>query len=677
MKVPLSWLREFVDVPTEPRQVGEDLTFVGFALDGLEGRGEDVVLDLDVTTNRVDGMNVYGIAREVSVLYGVPLRPPDLSFPEAGPEAAEALDVTIEAPDLCPRFCARVLDVRLGPSPAWIRDRLEAVGVRPINNVVDLTNYVMMEIGHPSHAFDLARVPGGKLIVRWAREGDRLTTLDGVGRILNGRVGVVAGTEGALALAGIMGGASSEVSDETRTVALEAAWWDPLSIRRASKALGMHTEASHRFERGADPEAPPDATARIAHLLGKIGAGTARPGLIDRRPVPRARRTTTFRLGRASAVLGTAVAEDRARQILTGLGFAVQERPAAWEVEIPSWRGDVGREADLIEEVGRHVGVDRIPSTVPASRGAEGLRPVQVATRAVREALVGAGLTEVINYAFVSDAEAGPHAPPRLRLANPLSEEQGALRSSLVMPGLVSTLRANLRQGRRDVRVFELGRVFGSTPPGPAEESRVAMLLAGAGAPHWSSEERRAADFYDAKGVVELLGRRLDVGAFTFEADGAPAFLHPGKAAVIALAGRPCGYVGSLHPDVAEVWELRDEAVVAELELGALTAVPAPVRVRPLPRSPSVVRDVSVIVDEGVTAAQIEGRIREAAGELLREASVVKRYAKPPIPPGKASITLSLVYQDPGRTLTGDEVQASVDRVVAALRAAGLEIRGE
>jgi phenylalanyl-tRNA synthetase beta chain len=676
VKVPLSWLREFVDFPTEPRQLGEDLTFVGLALEGLEGRGDDAVLDLDITTNRVDCMNVYGVAREVSVLYGVPLRPPDLTFPEAGPPAADDLEVTIEAPDLCPRFCARVLDVRLGPSPAWIRERLESVGVRPINNVVDLTNYVLMEMGHPSHAFDLARVPDGKLIVRWAREGDRLTTLDGVGRILTGRVGVVAGAEGALALAGIMGGASSEVFDETSTVALEAAWWDPLSIRRASKALGMHTEASHRFERGADPEAPPDATARIAHLLAKIGAGQARPGLIDRRPVPRARRTSVFRPTRAAAVLGTPVSEDRARRILTGLGFTVKEQPGTWEVEIPSWRGDVSREADLVEEVGRHLGVDRIQSTVPASRGAEGLRPVQVATRAVREALVGAGLTEVINYAFVSDAEAGPHAPPRLRLANPLSEEQGVLRSSLVMPGLVSTLRVNQRQGRRDVRVFEMGRVFGSTPEGPGEESRVALLLAGATSPHWKSEGR-AADFYDAKGVVELLGQHLGVGSLSFEPDGAPGFLHPGKAAVVSFDGQPRGYVGSLHPDLAEAWELRDEAVVAELELGVLTAPAAPVRVRPLPRSPSVARDLSVIVDQGVPAAEVEALVKAAGGELLREVSVVARYEGPPIAAGKVSLTFSLVYQDPARTLTGEEVQASVDRVVAALRAAGLEIRGE
>jgi phenylalanyl-tRNA synthetase beta chain len=677
VKVLLSWLREFVDFPAEPRQLGEDLTFVGLALEGLEGRGADVVLDLDVTTNRVDCMNVYGVAREVSVLYDVPLRPPDLSFPEAGQPASDALDVAIDAPDLCPRFCARVLDVRLGPSPSWVRDRLEAVGVRPINNVVDLTNYVMMEMGHPSHAFDLDRLPGGRLIVRWAREGERLTTLDGAERVLAGQVGVVAGTEGPLALAGIMGGASSEVSDETRTVALEAAWWDPLSIRRASKALGLHTEASHRFEREADSEAPPAATARIAHLLAKIGAGTARPGLIDRHPAPRPKRVTSFRISRASAMLGVPVAPDRARQILAGLGFGVDDQSAPWQVEVPTWRGDVGREADLVEEVGRHLGVDRIPSTIPPARGAQGLRPSQSATRAVREVLVGAGLTEVINYAFVSDAEAGPHAPPRVRLANPLSDEQAVLRSSLVMPGLLATLRTNLRQGRRDVRVFELGRIFGSGPDGPAEEARVAILLSGAVATHWSGP-RRTADFFDAKGVLELLARRLGVGPFTFVADGAPGFLHPGKAAVVSLGGRPRGCVGSLHPDVASAWDLREEAVVAELELDALVAaVPAAVRFQPIPRSPAVSRDVSVVSDEGVTAAEIEERIRAAAGELLTEVSVVDRYVGPGVPPGKTSLTFSLVYQDPGRTLTGEEVQASVDRVVASLRAAGLEIRGE
>ncbi len=463
MKVPLSWLREFVDVAVEPGRLGEDLTLAGFALDGLESDGKDAVLDLDVTTNRVDCMNVYGLAREVSVLYGLPLRPLELSLAEKGRAASQALEVGIEAPDLCPRFSARVLDVRLGPSPAWIRDRLESVGVRPIHNVVDLTNYVMMEMGHPSHAFDLARIPEGRLRVRWAREGEKLQTLDGVLRTLSPRHGVVAGPEGALALAGVMGGAASEVSEETKVVALEAAYWEPLAIRRAARALGMHTEASHRFERGADPEATVTALDRIAHLLTKIGAGTARPGVVDRVAVPRAKRTVSLRPARVRAVLGVDVPQPKAEAILSGLGFRVQPGMA---VEVPSWRSDVGREADLIEEVGRHFGLDKIPSSIPPTDARGGLGHGQAEERTVRVTLVAAGLTEAMTYSFVG-APAGAGGSARdgvVALENPLADAQSVLRSSLVLPGLLEALDANQRQGRRDVAFFEVGRVF---YPGP------------------------------------------------------------------------------------------------------------------------------------------------------------------------------------------------------------------
>ena len=328
MKVPLSWLREFIEVTVEPGRLGEDLTLAGFALDGLESDGKDAVLDLDVTTNRVDCMNVYGLAREVAVLYGLPLRPLERSLAEKGPAATQVLEVGIEAPDLCPRFSARVLDVRPGPSPAWIRDRLESVGVRPIHNVVDLTNYVMMEMGHPSHAF-------------------------------------------------------------------------------AARALGMHTEASHRFERGADPEATVTALDRIAHLLAKIGAGTARPGVVDRVAVPRAKRTVSLRPARVRAVLGVDVPQPKADAILSGLGFRVQPGMA---VEVPSWRSDVGREADLIEEVGRHFGLDKIPSSIPPTDARGGLGLGQAEERTVRATLVAAGLTEAMTYSFVG-APAGTRPP--------------------------------------------------------------------------------------------------------------------------------------------------------------------------------------------------------------------------------------------------------------------------
>lgn len=684
MKVPVSWLKEFVDVPADVSRLAADLSASGLAVDGVETHEGDSVLDLDVTTNRVDCMNVYGVAREVSVLYRTPLKPIPAEVPEAGKPAAEAFDVAIEAPELCPRFCARVLDVRVGPSPAWVRERLEKVGVRPISTVVDATNYVMMEVGHPSHAFDLFRIPDARLIVRWARAGEKLTTLDGVERTLTARHGVVAGRDGALALAGIMGGATSEVGDDTRVVALEAAYWDPLSIRRAARALGMHTEASHRFERGADPEAASLATARIAHLLGKMGAGTARPGLIDRRPVPRTVRTAVFRPAQADARLGVAVPAGEPERILNGLGFALEAgpEPGAFRAAIPSWRGDVSREEDLIEEVARHHGLDKVPATLPPAHGAEGLRPAQVRLRVLREALAGAGLDEVITYAFVSDRAAGAHVPPRVALRNPLSDEQGVLRTSLVVPGLLGVLQTNLRRGRRDAQVFEVGRVFlpGERPDTwPVREvQRLGLLLAGARQPaHWSAKARKA-DVYDAIGLLQAVAQRLGLPEWDVRGEGpVPGFLHPGQSAGVWSGGTHLGYVGRIHPDQAAAWDLRDETVVAELDLEPLLAARHAVRVRPLPRFPEVTRDLSVVVPGGMAARALEAAVRAAAGPLLRGVAIVDRYEGPPLVAGTVSLTVALTYQDPFRTLTGDEVQASVRTVIEALRAQGAEIRGE
>jgi phenylalanyl-tRNA synthetase beta chain len=675
MKLPISWLREFVDAPEDPPRIGEDLTMVGFALEGLEGEGDDAVLDLDVTTNRVDAMNVYGLAREVAVIYGRPLRPLDLGFAEKGDDASNALKVTVEAPDLCPRFAARVLDVRLGPSPHWMQRRLEQVGVRPINNIVDLSNYVMLEMGHPTHAFDLARIPSGHLNVRWARDGEKLQTLDEVDRTLRSRIGVVAGPTGPLALAGIMGGASSEVSDETRTIALEAAYWDPLIIRRGAKALGMHTEASHRFERGADPEAPPVATARVAHLLDKLGAGSTRPGLVDVVARPQTRRQVGFRVARAGAVLGTEVPEKRCEKILTGLGFGLEKKAAGeWTATVPTWRGDVGQEADLVEEVGRHHGLDRIPSTIPASLGVGHLGAGQAEERIVRDLLVGAGLDETITYAFV-DRGGDPEAQP-VHLSNPLADQQSILRTSLVVPGLLDALETNVRQGRRDVALFELGRVFLPGEPLPLEERRLALLMAGAARPaHWS-EAAREVDVFDLKGVLGLVFEGMGLDEPHLDPGGPrPQLLHPGQSGAVVLDGKPVGWMGALGPGVRQE---RETVVVAEIALDPVIAAAARVaRFEPLARYPAVERDLSVLVDTGLAARDVVGRVESAAGELLRRVEVKDRYDRPPVPPGKVSLMLSLRYQDPERTLTNEEVQASVEAVIRELRSVGLEIRGE
>jgi phenylalanyl-tRNA synthetase beta chain len=678
MKMPLSWLREFVDVTVEPKKLAEDLTVAGLAVDGIESHGDDSVFDFDITTNRVDAMNVYGVAREIAVLYGTPLRPPTLTFGETGASSGSALQIAIEAPELCPRFCARVLDVRMGPSPAWMRDRLEAVGVRSISNLVDLTNYVMLELGQPSHAFDLAKIPAGRLSVRWAREGEKLQTLDGIERLLGPRHGVVAGSDGALALAGVMGGASSEVSDATRTIALEAAYWEPLAIRRSAKSLGMHTEASHRFERGADPEGPLVALARIAHLLEKIGAGTVRPGLIDVHPSQRPARSATLRFRQLRTVLGTEVAPERAEEILKGLGFVVVRRDAeALSVAIPTWRGDVNREVDLIEEVGRHHGLGRVPSRVPPARGAEGLRPYQARERILREVLVGAGLSEVISHAFVSRTASAALGQQQVALENPLSEAQEVLRGSLAVPGLIAALATNERQGRRDVRLYEIGRVFVPDAGLPREERRMAVLLAGAAAPHWS-EKPRSVDVFDVKGILEAVARRLGLGTLRVERDGAPGFLHPGQSGLVFRGEQQIGWFGALHPDLVAERDLRNGACVAELLLDdILMQVPPPTRVLPLPRFPEVTRDLSILADASLPERELESRILGAGGDLLRSVTLVDLYQGPPVPAGKVSLTVTLRFQHPERTLTGEEVQAAVEAVVRALKSAGAEIRGE
>jgi len=680
MRVPLGWLAEFVDVAVSQARLAEDLTSAGLAVDAIEKVGDETVLELDITTNRVDCMNVYGVAREVAALYGLPLRELDTEVTESGADASSVLDVVIEAPDLCGRFCARVLDVKVGPSPAWLRERLEQVGIRAINNVVDLTNYVMVETGQPSHSFDLARVPGAQLVVRWSREGEPLATLDGVERKLPARVGVIAGRGGepALALAGVMGGASSEISDETKAVALEAAWWDPLAVRRGARAMAVHTEASHRFERGADVAAGPWAIARLAHLLQKIGGGTVRPGLIERAGHGRGERRVRLRTERVSALLGVTVPAERQTAVLRSLGFGVEVQGSEAVVAVPSWRLDVSREADLAEEIGRHFGVNRVPSAIPPATRPGRLRPSQKRERRMREVLTGVGLTEVISYAFVSGAQAGAPDEGRVRLQNPLTEDQDTLRTSLVMPGLVSTLRSNVRLGRRDAAVFEIWRVFlAAAGAPPREEPRLAILLAGQTHPrHWSVKPRPF-DLFDAKGIADLLLLRLGLDGVTAAAgDDLPKFLHPGRSFALSRDGRAIGWAGVLHPDTRAAWELRDEVVVLEIATaGFLDEAPKTVRFTTIDRFPAVERDLSILCDESVPAAEIDARVRAAAGERLRSVSLVDRYTGNQVPAGKVSLTVSLRFQDPERTLTSDEVQRAVDRVLAQLRAAGCEIR--
>ena len=499
----------------------------------------------------------------------------------------------------------------------------------------------------------------------------------------------MAGPEGALALAGVMGGASSEVSDETRVVALEAAYWEPLAIRRAAKALGMHTEASHRFERGADPEAHGGGRRRASRTCSRRSApAPARPGLIDRVAAPAQRRPLALRPSRIAARPGRARCRRRRRRhpVRPRLRRAAGTRAKSLAVEVPTWRGDVAREVDLVEEVGRHFGLDKVPLVDPAHRRAgEPRARRQAEERAVRRTLVAAGLTEAIGYTFVREGDTGgARGGARVALENPLAEEQAVLRNSLVVPGLLDALDTNLRQGRRDVALFEIGRVF-QPGPGPICRSRSAAWPscspADSGGGHWS-EKPRPADFFDLKGLVELLFERLGHGARASAARTRPCRRRPCLPASRAERRPPprrkaARLAGRVAPGLPRGSRTRCSWPSLASTLSSDSARRSCVSA-PLPRFPAVDRDLSVLSDARTPAAEVEERIRRGGGSAPGGGAVVRdRYDRPPVPAGKVSLTLSLRYQHPERTLTGDEVQASVAGVIRDLRAAGLEIRGE
>jgi|CXWL01.1.fsa_nt_gi phenylalanyl-tRNA synthetase beta chain len=684
MKIPVSWVRDFVDLTVGPQQLADDLTSVGLACDGIEFFGVEAVLDLDITTNRVDAMNMYGVAREAAAFYGLPLKPLDLSFSEAGGPSSDLLSVAIEAPELCPRFAARVFDVRIGSSPSWLKDRLELAGQRSISNIVDLSNYVMLEMGQPSHAFDLRKLRGGMLKARLAAAGEVVKTLDDVERTLAQTMGVVADAEGALAIAGIMGGASSEISDDTTTVALEAAYWNPLMIRRAAKALLMHTDASHRFERGADPLAGPLAIARFANLAARGGVGTARPGMIQAHGDEIKPRRLSLNLGSVDGRLGARIRAEQVETTLRRLGFEVTQPDAEaaplagadriWDIGVPTWRGDCTREVDLIEEVARHFGVMKIARTVPASRRAAGLTRAQRTERQLKALLSGFGYREALHLNFVSSAKCDPSQGALVRIANPLSVEQDALRTSLVMPGLLEALERNQRHGARDIQFFETGRTFAPSPHGPIETGRLALLISGATPRGWAGKPR-AVDFFDLKRTVEDILARHTSAAVNFDRQGVPPFLHPGRSVVITLDGAVCGYLGEVHPDTVASFSLRDRPVVAEIAVDALGSRAA-VAFAAFSRFPGVVRDLTVLVPASESASALVALAKEKAGTAARRVEIIDRFEGKGVPEGQVSLTLSFLFQDDARTLSSDEVERSMDAVRVGFAERGYNARG-
>lgn len=678
MKISYNWLKEFVEIELAPRELAAKLTMAGLAVDAVEAHGDDFVLEFDLTSNRPDCLSHLGIAREVAVLTGKPLHLPEAKFAEAPISAGEVTAVEILNPELCPRYTARVIrGVQIGPSPQWLVDRLEMMGQRSVNNVADITNLVMLEFGQPLHAFDFQMLRGQRIVVRAAQPGERMTTLDGEEREFTSDMLVIADAERAVAIGGVKGGEDSGITDATTEVLLEAAYFTPSQIRATSKALGLATEASYRFERGTDPEIVPIASDRAAALIAEIAGGEILSGLIDVYPLKPVRRAVTMRRARYEALTGLELELSEAERILRALGMTPETDVQAESVRAtaPSWRIDIAVEEDLIEEVARVSGYEKLKTTLPGSAGAGAYLPGEPERRAVRQTLTAQGFNEAVSFSFVNaEADAAfsaVSAEARLLLNNPIDERQAQMRTTLCA-GLLSALAHNFNHGTRNVRLFEMGKCFQQSAEAqerPLEIEKLGLVMTGA---RNESDWRRAServDFYDLKGAIEALAESLGLGELAFKAMQNLSYLHPGRAAVISAGSSVIGCLGQLHPQASAGYKFKQPVFLAELNFSEMLLTPkVEVRYRPLPKFPTVTRDLAVLIDEQVEYVALEQAILALALSELVSLRLFDLYKGPEIPAGKHSMALSLKYRAADRTLTEAEINAAHERIVELLR---------
>lgn len=637
---------------------------------------EDVVFDVEITPNRPDCLCVVGIAREIAAAKGRRIRLPACSVSEESPEASRFASVEIRAPDLCYRYVARVLvDLKVGPSPFWLRRRLSLAGLRPINNIVDATNFVMWELGQPLHAFDLDRLRGQRIVVRRAEPGETLTTLDGVPRTLGKEDLAICDAASPVALAGIMGGLESEIQEGTVRVLLESAFFEPRGIRRTAKRHGLSTEASYRFEREVDLDGTLRAADRAAELIRSLGGGRVLAGALDICPRPYGAGSIRFSVGRANRLLGTAIDLEEMQALLERLDFSV--RPAGedvLEVAPPSFRPDVREPADLAEEVARLYGYDRIPVRMPvACLAVPAVDPEKRAEEAARDLLVSRGFQEVIQYSFVSreriELMGFPDGDPRGRpvpLQNPLSEAQAVLRTTLVSSLLDLTAR-NLRKNNCDLRLFELRRVFlpSAGTEVPEQKRMLAAVMTGRRFPRQWNQPADTVDAYDLKGLLEALFEAFGIEEWDWVPSEENSYLHPGCSGDILIKNLRVGFAGRLHPRLEKELEINQHVYLFELEFQHLVASGEREKLyRPIARFPAIQRDVALVVREEMTYRQVLEQIRASASSEVMRIELFDVYRGSQVPEGRKSMAFRITYRHPDRTLTDDEVNALQERLL-------------
>ena len=644
-------------------------------MDAKEAVGvNDFILELDLTPNRGDCLSVIGVAREVAALTGQPLKLPKPEFPETGEDITGHAKVDIADPELCRRYIARLLrNIRIFPSPSWMQARLRAAGMRPINNIVDVTNYVMLEMGQPLHAFDYDKLAEHHIIVRQAKPGEEMLSLDGTQRKLTPDMLLITDPSGPVCIAGVMGGLDSEITENTTTMLLESAYFHPVSIRRTSKALGLRSEASLRFEKGIDQVGCLAAINRAVQLICDMNAGEAVKGVIDNNIAPAPERTVILRPERVNYVLGIDISKEKVSGILEKLQFAVKDSGDVLSVAIPSYRGDVSIEEDLIEEIARMYGYDIVPSTLPTGLSACGAKTrEQVFRTVVADTLAASGINEAITYSFTNpgvfdrmNLEQDNVLRQTINIQNPLSEDHSVMRTML-LPGLLESLAKNFNRRNQDAALFEIGTVFLPEPVGDNHQER--QILAGAvmGAQPGSWLVKPVAyDFYYLKGVLENLFATVGTEKINYRRESGNPSYHPGRTAAINSGDETIGIVGELHPDVIESFDLPEGVMAFELDFAKLFERSGATRqYMPLPKFPGIERDLAVVLKKENQVGDVMAAITQHGGELLKSVDVFDIYQGEQVPPGCQSIAFSLKFQASDRTLTDGEI-SDITAVIA------------
>jgi phenylalanyl-tRNA synthetase beta chain len=675
MKISVEWLKEYVDLPETTATLKEDLTLSGLVVESVGDYEGDAVLELEITSNRPDCLSHFGTAREVAALYRRPLKLPAARKrlrlrKERIPYSVEILDSR-----LCPRYTGLLMDdIRVGPSPSWMQRRLNSAGMRPVNNIVDITNFVLLELGHPLHAFDFHQLRGGRIVVARARDGQKMTTLDGTERLLDGEMLLINDGEGPVAIAGVMGGLHSEISDSTRVVLLECAYFDPVSVRRTAKRLGLSTEASYRFERGADWDDTVGAIARTCTLIEELAGGRIAGSLRDVYPTKLGPVEIELHRSRAESLLGVKLTDEFVESTLRRLNFKLVRRgKGAWNVICPTYRADMELEADLIEELARFHGYQNIPTTIPPARSAGIPSPLHENESIARRILLGLGYSEAVNLSFAAESEYLEFPPPagcgRVAIRNPLTEDTQFMRSAL-SPGLVRSARRNFNHDEHQVRLFEIGNVYRAAQNGkPVEIATLGLLATGDFANHNWTHPEGSFDFFHLKGVVTALLQGMKSGpAEIAPADDVP-WLNLADASAIFVDGQRVGVIGSLHPELEEKYKLKQPVFLAEIDFASLSQLAfIPAQYEPLPRYPAAERDLSFLVGRQTSYGAIRSGIESLRiGELAR-VNLIDVYEGEKVPADKISLTLRLTFQDREKTLTVDRVQGFSDNILNYLK---------